>query len=323
MTTSRKRKVLGFAALAVAVGTVSVLAYRRQGKLEIAYREEVVRRGALEITLQGTGTVQPENRVEIKPPVAGRIEQVLVREGEVVKRGQVLAWMSSTERAALLDAARSQGPEELKKWEDSYRPTPILAPIRGTVISRNVESGQTFTNADPVFVMSDRLTVKAQVDETDIAQIRVKQNARIVLDAYSGEVIPGRVDRIAFEAKTVNNVTTYVVDVLPERTPEFMRSGMTANVTFLVASHVDALLVPNEALRVMDNRYSVLVRFAGKRETVEKPVEIGLTDGKSTEVMQGLSEGEKVLIAEIQSGKGDRSKSANPLTPFAPRRGGR
>ena len=53
-------------------------------------------------------------------------------------KGQILAWMSSTERAALMDAARSKGPEEVSRWEELYRPTPILAPIRGTVISRNI-----------------------------------------------------------------------------------------------------------------------------------------------------------------------------------------
>src|SRR5262249_54993338 len=147
------------------------------------------------------------------------------------KKGQVMAWMSSTERAALLDAASARGEDELKQWEELYRPTPILAPIPGTVIARNVESGQTFTVSDAVLTMSDRLTVKAQVDETDIAQIALKQRASIVLDAYPQEKLDAIVDQIAYDAKTVNSVTTYVVDVLPRNTPKFMRSSMTANVT--------------------------------------------------------------------------------------------
>lgn len=93
----------------VAVVAFSFLAKKRS-KLEIAYKDFVIENGNLEVTILATGTVQPENRLEIKPPVPGRIEEVLVKEGQVVKRGDVLAWMSSTERAALLDAARSQGP---------------------------------------------------------------------------------------------------------------------------------------------------------------------------------------------------------------------
>jgi multidrug efflux pump subunit AcrA (membrane-fusion protein) len=49
----------------------------------------------LDISILATGVVQPQNRLEIKPPIAGRIERVLVEEGETVKRGQILAWMSS------------------------------------------------------------------------------------------------------------------------------------------------------------------------------------------------------------------------------------
>ncbi|HTL12039.1 MAG TPA: efflux RND transporter periplasmic adaptor subunit, partial [Bdellovibrionota bacterium] len=221
---SQKRwLIVGGAAVLVVILGWMVL--HRRGSLEISYREIRVNRGRIQVTILATGTVQPENRLEIKPPVAGRVEDVLVREGAHVRKGQVLAWMSSTERAALLDAARAQGPEELKRWEADYKPTPILAPIDGTIILRNVESGQTFTNSDSVFVMSDRLTVKAQVDETDISQIKLRQKGRIVLDAYPDQEVPGDVDQIAYDAKTVNNVTTYDVDVLPERTPAFMRSG--------------------------------------------------------------------------------------------------
>ncbi|MGE0615022.1 MAG: efflux RND transporter periplasmic adaptor subunit [Bacteriovoracia bacterium] len=312
----------GVAALALAVGLF--VWNQRRNRLEVTYREVPVKRADLEVTILSTGTVQPKNRLEIKPPVAGRVEDVLVKEGQIVRKGQILAWMSSTERAALLDAARSQGPEEVKRWQENYRPTPILAPISGTIILRNVESGQTFTNADPVFTMSDRLTVKAQVDETDIAQIRLRQSASIVLDAYSGQAIPAQVDQIAFDAKTVNNVTTYEVDVLPEHTPETMRSGMTANVTFVVARKGDVLVVPNDSLRVQDNRYSVLVKSPDpKGAPLEKRVETGISDGKRTEIVSGLSEGETVLAAEIKPwSRGAGNRSSNPFAPSMRGRGG-
>ncbi|RYE97109.1 MAG: HlyD family efflux transporter periplasmic adaptor subunit, partial [Oxalobacteraceae bacterium] len=209
--------------------------------------------------------------------------------------GQILAWMSSTERAALLDAARSQGTDEMKRWEELYRATPVIAPISGTIILRSVESGQTFTNTDAILVMSDRLTVKAQFDETDIAQVRLKQGAEIVLDAYSGEKFPAVVDQIAFEAKTVNNVTTYVVDVLPTKTPEFMRSGMTANVTVFVEKHENVIRVPAEAVQQTKSEFSVLVPGPEKLP-VRKSFQAGLSDGKFIEVKEGLTESDTVLI---------------------------
>ncbi len=77
-----------------------------------------VSRGDLSVMVTATGTVKPYNRVEIKAPIPGRIEEVLVQEGEEVKKGQILARMSSVERAALLDAARAQGDAAVKRWEE-------------------------------------------------------------------------------------------------------------------------------------------------------------------------------------------------------------
>ena len=283
------------------------------------FKEVKVKRGDITISVLSTGTVQPENRLEIKPPIAGRMEKVLVKEGQKVRRGQQIAWMSSSERAALLDAARSRGSAEVRRWEDVYRPIPIMAPIDGTVILRNIEEGQSFNTNDPLIVLSDRLTVKAQVDETDIGKLKLHQDAEIVLDAYSKEKIDGEIDQIAFEAKTVNNVTTYIVDVLPEETPDYFRSGMTANVTFFVDEKKDTLYVPSEAIKSLDGKSTVLV----KRENgtpQEREVTIGVSDGKHTEIVEGLSENDTVLSALI-SVKSKKDKGSNPFSPNGPKGG--
>ncbi len=293
---------------------------QRKKPAKTLYEDVKVSRDKLEMMVLATGTVQPENRLEIKSPVAGRVESVLIKEGQVVKKGQLLAWMSSTERAALLDAARAKGEEEVKKWEDLYRQTPVVSPINGTIILKNVESGQTFTNADAIFVLSNRLTVKAQVDETDIASIKVNQKAEIVLDAYAENRISAIVAAIAYDATTVNNVTTYVVDVAPEKTPEFMRSGMTANVNFLVSSKKDILVVPNSAIEINENGATVLSRGAdGKKKLVV--VKTGMSDGKITEVIEGLTENDIVLVKQL--GTSDDEKGFNPFSPFGRRKKGR
>jgi macrolide-specific efflux system membrane fusion protein len=287
------------------------------GQAAPVYREVGVTRGDLQLTILSTGVVQPKNRLEIKAPIPGRAEQVLVDQGDKVHKGQILAWMSSTERAALMDAARSKGPEELKRWEELYRPTPILAPLDGTLITRNLEPGQTFTSADAVFVMSDYLIVNAQVDETDLAQIRLRQPASIVLDAYPDRPFTGKVDQIAYDAKTVNNVTTYDVEVLPTKTPAFMRSGMTANVSFVQASRHDVLLVPADAVKVRDGRSTVLLAPAQKGgQPVEQEIKTGLSDGKHIEALDGVTEGQRLLVMRIRTGNG---AGANPFSPFSRR----
>lgn len=313
----RRKTVLALAGLAIVIAA-AIFVWRSRQASALVFREARVERGTIDVTILATGTAQPENRLEIKPPIAGRVEKVLAREGQVVRRGQLLAMMSSTERAAMLDAARAKGAEELKRWEEMYRPTPVLAPINGTIILRNVESGQTFTNNDSIFVMSDRLTVKAQVDETDIAKIQLKQSAEIVLDAYPDQKLLAKVDQIAYDAKTVNNVTTYVVDVLPNATPKFMRSGMTANVTFLVQSKPNILVVPADALRARDGKMYALMKGVEGAEPVEREVVSGLSDGKRTEVVSGVSEGDFVLTAQLKS----KERAKKGTSPFSPMSGG-
>jgi macrolide-specific efflux system membrane fusion protein len=313
----RHRRAIGVTAVLLVAAIGAGVYWRGGSEAAPQYREVRVTRGDLVVSILSTGTVAPKNRLEIKAPIPGRAEQVRVDEGDRVTKGQVLAWMSSTERAALIDAARAKGPDELKHWEELYRPAPILAPVSGTIITRNVEAGQTFTSADAIFVMSDYLIVVAQVDETDLGQIRLKQPAQIVLDAYPDQPLTGRVSEIAFDAKTVDNVTTYSVSVLPDRTPRFMRSGMTANVSFVAAARHDVLLAPADAVKVKAGRSTVLLAPAtpgGK--PAEAEIRTGLSDGKHIEVLDGLSDDQRLLVARIRAaGTG----SASPFNPFGRR----
>jgi macrolide-specific efflux system membrane fusion protein len=314
---SNKKLLLGILVLVLVGAGWGYYAYNKKKNEAITYKFLPVKRGDLEVTILATGTVQPENRLEIKAPVAGRMDNIYIREGEKVRKGQIIASMSSTERAAMLDAARAKGAEEYKSWSELYLPTPIMAPISGTIILRNVEPGQTFTTTDAIFTMSDRLTVKAQVDETDISKVKLKQEAQIVLDAYPDKKIKAQADQIAFDSKTVNSVTTYIVDVLPSETPEYMRSGMTANVTFFVESKKNVLLVSNEALKVERGQTVVMVKGPeGQPQT--RDVQIGTSDGKHSEVIDGLDEGDVAMVPEVKL-----SREKKGTNPFSPMGGGR
>lgn len=284
-------------------------------------------------SVQATGNVEPLNRLTLRPPVAGRVDEVLVREGEYVKRGQNLAWLSSTERAALLDAARAQGPETLAKWEQLYKSTPLLAPLSGQVIARFMEPGQGVSAADVVLVLSDRLIVKAQVDETDIAKVHTGMEAEIRLDAYPERMLTARVGHIAYEARTVNNVTLYDVDVLPRQVPAFMRSGMTANVRFVTLRHRRARLLPLEALQARNGEEGVVrvplgtfdseaLKTGGLPKSVTKTVVLGLDDGQQVEVLDGLEEGQVVLglRQELPSAAAQGNNPFMPKRPQGPQR---
>ncbi|MFA4981013.1 MAG: efflux RND transporter periplasmic adaptor subunit [Candidatus Omnitrophota bacterium] len=273
--------------------------------------------GSIQTMITSTATVQPENRLEVKPPINGRIDEILVKEGDMVKAGQTLAWMSSTERAALLDAARARGPEEVKYWQEVYKAAPLISPIDGEVIVSTCESGQTITSSDAVIVLSDHLIVQAQVDETDIGGVRVGQKAMISLDAYPKIKVDGKVDHIYYESTTVNNVTIYEVDVMPDSVPQVFRSGMSATVNIVEKTKDDALLVPLEAVKKdKDGAAYVIVSGGPRKEGVERKVELGIADEKNIEIVSGLSEQDTVLIKSQKYDLEANSKiGTNPLMP--------
>lgn len=318
---SNKKRIL----IWLIVGIIALLAIGRlirfsgtSKMVEEVIKEVQPQRGDIKVYVTATGSVEPQNRLEIKPPIPGRIEKILVKEGDFVKQGQILAWMSSTERAALLDAARSQGPEVVAYWEEAYKPAPLIAPLDGMVIVRAVEPGQTLTSQDPLLVLADRLIVKAQLDETDIGKIKIGQSAEITLDAYPHQKVEATVDHIAYESKIVSNVTIYEVDILPEKVPEVFRSGMTANVNITVAQKENVLLIPAEAVREDDGQKYVLVKAKPKERPIPRIIEIGLGDGKKVEVISGLTGEEIVVITRRRPPRG-RSSVSSPLTPFGRR----
>jgi len=148
----------------------------------------------------------------------------------------------------LLDAALATSKEELAYWEDLYKPSPLISPLNGTIIARNFEPGQSIGAQDAVVVIADDLIVVANLDETDIGQVKLEQPVEVRLEAYPDHAFDCVVEKIAYDAKTISNVTMYEVDVRPDRVPPFMRSGMTANLEFVIAEKKGAVVVPASAL---------------------------------------------------------------------------
>jgi len=290
------------------------------GKAGRSLQTVTVTRGPIKAQIPSTGSVMPRNRLEIKPPLSGRIDDVLVAEGQTVKKGKILAYMSSSDRAALLDAARSKGETEYKKWEDVYKPAPIVAPLDGFIIQKNIEPGQTVTAMDAVLVMADKLIVKAQVDETDIGRIKIGQPVNIELDAYQGSIIKGKVELIAYESKIINNVTIYEVDIVPDSVPSYFRSGMSTSVNFILEEKGDALLLPLNAVKKINNLSYVFQAERGGSAAKSVQIKTGLENTQHIEIVSGLKEGDKVVIPDKKMISDLESKSQHgphgPVNPF-------
>jgi HlyD family secretion protein len=158
-------------------------------------------------------------------------------------------------QVAAAEGSVAQTRAALQSAEVNLAYTNILSPTSGTVISRNVDVGQTVAaslQAPTIFVIAEDLA-KMQVDtsvaEADVGRLKSGMAATFTVDAYPGEIFRGMVRQIRNAPQTVQNVVTYdaVIDVA---NPEFkLKPGMTANVTFVYAEKDDVLKVPNSALR--------------------------------------------------------------------------
>lgn len=271
--------------------------------------------GTIQNAISTTGSVLPKNRLEIKPPVNGRLEEVLVQEGQKVVIGQTLVWMSSTERAALLDAARGQGEAALQYWKDVYKAIPLMSPIDGEVIVATTQPGQTVTVNDAVIVLSDKLIVRAQVDETDIGKVKLGQKAVVSLDAYPDTKIKATVEHIYYESKTVNNVTVYEVDLTLEEVPRFFRSGMNTTIDFIENSKENTLLLPLEAVQKDKNESFVFVRQAPGAEPIRRAVTTGISDDRNVEIVSGVTDKDIVVLKTKKYSLPQNNSGANPFMP--------
>jgi len=314
MNKKSKTGLIIFGVLIVAV--FLIIKFKPKPDIDNIVKEIIPIRGSIQTIISTTGTVLPKNRLEIKPPVGGRIESILVKEGQKVKVGQILAWMSSTERAALLDSARGQGEEQLKYWQETYKPIALLAPIDAQVIVATTQPGQTVTTSDAVIVLSDELIARAQVDETDIGKVKLGQKAQILLDAYSDTQINATVEHIYYESKTVNNVTIYDVDLIPDEIPEFFRSGMNTTINFIEKSFDNILLIPVEVVYRDKDESFVLIKKEGQDEPVVQRVSLGITDDKNIEIISGVTEKDILILKNKKFVLPKSDVGSSPFTPF-------
>ncbi|MCX5785983.1 MAG: efflux RND transporter periplasmic adaptor subunit [Elusimicrobia bacterium] len=269
--------------------------------------------------VETTGEVIPMNRVEVQPPSSGRIEQIVVDEGDKIKAGEVMALMSSTDRVAILDAARAMGDDQFKNWKESYKPIKIISPLDGTIILKDVVEGQTVGQSTVLFAISDNLILNANVDEADIGKVREGQSASIVLDAYPNNPVNGKVFQILDEGKNQSNVITYKVKIRPGQVPPFFKSQMTANIKIEVAKKRNALLIPSAAITVDPSGSTAVITEVTDKKPIYTKIETGLDQGDMVEVTKGLEEGDTVMFA----GKNYRPQQAadsgsNPLMPKRP-----
>jgi HlyD family secretion protein len=262
----------------------------------------------------------------------------------------------SVSEASVVQARRAvqQAEATLKRAEKNLAYCTIRSPVKGVVIDRRVNVGQTVVaslNAPSLFLIAKdlkRLQVWVSVNEADVGQVRPGQPVTFTVDAYPGEVFRGVVNKVRLNASMTQNVVTYTVEVNTDNASGKLLPYLTASVQFEVSRRQGVLLVPNAALRwqppldqVAEDARAAFAQAQRRKEAARngqggeaaegnghgtvwvrdgefvRPVRVrtGLTDGASTEISGGeLAEGAEVVIG-LAAPNGGGSGTSNPFTP--------
>ncbi len=178
----------------------------------------------------------------------------------------------------------------------------IKAPFDGMVTHVDVDLGSTVPAGRAVLAIADvsEYRVKLNIDETEIAKIKVGQDVTITLEAYPGVTISAKVTDVASNATMVQGVVNYVVTVsLSPNQAVPLKLGMTADANILIANRENVLIVSNRAIRAAGNgRYVTILRE--DKTTQEVEVKTGMANEQETEIVSGLSEGQVAIIPLVQ-----------------------
>jgi len=240
----------------------------------------------------------------------------LFHQNYISRQDYETAQQVATSAAAQVEAAAAQ----VKQDRTNLGYTVIRSPVSGVVISRLVDLGQTVAasfSTPVLFTIARDLTamqIEAAVAEADVAKVRLGQAVSFTVDAYGNRDFEGRVRQVRLNPTTQQNVVTYTVIVEVANPDGALLPGMTANASFLVSDHKDALLIPNAALSYKPADYKPAKRKPGPivadtggltvfvlRDGRPQPIRIhvGASDANNSLVVSGpLKAGDAIITGD-------------------------
>jgi HlyD family secretion protein len=213
----------------------------------------------------------------------------------------------SRSNIAQAEAKVAQAKAAVARAEEDLRNATIRAPIKGMVLSRDVERGSPVSSilnmgsaATLVMTLGDieQVFVRGKVDETDIGRVRLSQPARISVETFKDRKFDGKVTQISPIGVEKDNVTTFEVKVSIQNPGNELKANMTANAEIVLQELPNSLIVPEAAI-VYDAQKQTFVDLVspdapqGRRRV---PVKVGVGTGTRTQVLSGVKDGDKVLL---------------------------
>jgi len=243
---------------------------------------------------------------------------------------------------------------DLQKAKTNLSYGDIYSPIDGVVLSRAIDEGQTvaasFSTPTLFTIAKDlkEMQVEADVDEADIGQVKEGQRVSFTVDAYLGEDFDGVVTQVRLNPTVTSNVVTYTVVIKADNPDLKLKPGLTATISIYTLELKDVLTAQAKAINFKPTRPELAAYNEQKNLTVDpskdrtadrgkgsvvwvygsngeiKPqkVTLGASDGVNVQILEGLSEGEKLVYSLEGVSKSEANTADKNASPFMPQRGG-
>jgi HlyD family secretion protein len=230
------------------------------------------------------------------------LEQALNR--QQAAQGQLVISRAKVSEAV---ANIAQSRAALENAEEDLANATIKAPIRATVLTRDVEIGSPVSsilnlgaNGTLVFTLGDiaRVFVRGKVDEADIGRVRIGQPASITTETFRDRVFQGGVTQISPIGVDKDNVTTFEVKVSIDNPGKELKANMTANAEIILEEFPNSLLVP-EAAVFYDDRHNASVDLLDSSSRTGRkrvPVQAGVGNGTKMQIVRGINAGDKIVL---------------------------
>ena len=353
--------------IAIAFGGYKYYSAKDEAAKAVTGQAVQVSRQNMKSVVSATGTIRPVDSVEVSSKITARIKSVLVKENDIVKAGQTVAILdgkdyeatraqaqykvtntrSKYNRAEYLYSIGAKSQEDLEdaqynydtaesslsKTESDLNETIITAPMDGIVVGEPKTAGTMAVqgNSNPTVIMTiadlSKKQILAKVDETDIGNVKVGQQATFTVDTYTGKTFTAKVSKISqtdvsnswntnsssTSSSSNSNSVIYYYVVLDVDDPENLPlPAMTARVEIITAEKDDALAVPISALKT-DSQGSYVVVDLGRGQTENRYVETGIYSDEYVEIVSGLSDGDSILVTyKAKESSSSSSKKNGP-----------
>jgi len=203
----------------------------------------------------------------------------------------------SAEDIAIAEAQVEQARVGVQIAEAKLDDAILTAPFDGYLAQWDLHEGDTVTPGAPVGTLIDdsQYHITLSIDETEVARIKPGLEAVITLDAFPDQQLKGSVTSVNAAGKTAQGLITYDVRIDMEPSTLPIKSLMTASVDIVVERKQDVLVVPNRALRRdQQGRYVEILKDGIPQKAY---VEIGVSDSTWTEILEGVSEGQEIVVS--------------------------